>query len=413
MTESDTALPDTDSFFAFAVVTPPIADFWSVACRLQTEASCLDLEVSLVRADESIPVSRFDGLTDQRRTMGLDAMSSYDRNAWERSIKILSAPPRRKILPEQIRARAVQAGNRAKAWGSELPGAEQFGEIVERALEGTLALTFQPALRSVSSDRLLGRYARKHPDVQEFDDIRRLLDLRDCDRMVPPRGTYTAASAALGGATALAVTGAEVASTVTAGTTAAVAVGAVAADAVLSMAMMGRTIGVVASRYGYDVRSPDEELFAMGVLSLGTASSLAGKAQALASLSRLTQQMMRHATWRQLNEHVLVRVIAKAYSLLGLRLTQKKLAQTIPVVGIGLNAALSAQLTDQTFRRAGAVYRLRFLSEKYGIDPAGWLRESHDSSAASPEDIVDVDELLQHEIIEALEDDADDEDDGR
>jgi hypothetical protein len=117
--------------------------------------------------------------------------------------------------------------------------------------------------------------------------------------------------------------------------------------------------------------------------------------------------MMRHATWSQLNEHVLVRVIAKAYQLLGLRLTQKKLAQTIPFVGVGLNAALSAQLTEQTFRRAGAVYRLRFLSEKYGIDPASWLRESHDSSAiAGPEDIVDVDELLQHEIIEALEDDA-------
>jgi len=227
--------------------------------------------------------------------------------------------------------------------------------------------------------------------------------------MVPPKGTYTAVSAALGGATALAVTGAEVASTVTAGTTAAVAVGAVAADVVFSMAMMDRTIGVVASRYGYDVRSPDEELFAMGVLSLGAASSLAGKAQALASLSRLTQQMMRRATWSQLNEHVLVRVITRAYQLLGLHLTQKKLAQTIPVVGVGLNAALSAQLTERTFRRAGAVYRLRFLSEKYGIDPASWLRESHDSSAAAgPEDIVDVDELLQHEIIEALEDDDDD-----
>jgi len=63
------------------------------------------------------------------------------------------------------------------------------------------------------------------------------------------RGPTLPVSAALGGATALAVTGAEVASTVTAGTTAAVAVGAVAADVVFSMAMMDRTIGVVASRY--------------------------------------------------------------------------------------------------------------------------------------------------------------------
>jgi hypothetical protein len=339
--------------------------------------------------------------------VGLDAMSSYDRSAWERSIKILYAPPRRKVLPAEVRARLGRAGAKTKEWGSELPGADQVGEIVERAFDGTLALTFQPALRSVDPDRLLRRYARKHPAVQDIDDIRLLLDLRDCDRMVPPKGTYTAASAVQGGATALAVTGAEVSSTVTGGTTIAVAAGAVATDAVLSLAIMGRTIGVVASRYGYDVRLPDEELFAMGVLSLGAASSVAGKAQALAALSRLTQQMMRRATWSQLNERVLVRVNAKVYQLLGINLTQKKLAQTIPIVGIGLNAVLSAELTERTFRRAGAVYRLRFLSERYGIDPENWLRDLDDSAAIN-EDIVDVDDLLQEEIMEAPEHDEPD-----
>lgn len=36
---------------------------------------------------------------------------------------------------------------------------------------------------------------------------------------------------------------------------------------------------------------------------------------------------------------------------------------------------MSAQLTDQTFRRAQAVYRLRTLSETYGINLTnGWPR---------------------------------------
>ena len=133
--------------------------------------------------------------------------------------------------------------------------------------------------------------------------------------------------------TALAVTGAEVATTVTAGTTAAVAIGAIATDSVASMAMMGRTIGVVATRYGCDVQLPYEELFAVGVLSLGVAGSSGAKTEALAALSRLTQQMMRQATWRQLNEHLMVRAIGRAYQMLGLRLTQRKLAQTVPFVG--------------------------------------------------------------------------------
>ena len=39
--------------------------------------------------------------------------------------------------------------------------------------------------------------------------------------------------------------------------------------------------------------------------------------------------------------------------------------------------------THQTFRRAVAVYRLRFLSEKYGIDPDEWRRDASVGSDAS------------------------------
>ena len=45
--------------------------------------------------------------------------------------------------------------------------------------------------------------------------------------------------------------------------------------------MMGRSIGSVAVRYGYDVRLPDSRSFAMGVLSLGMAGTLEAKHTAL------------------------------------------------------------------------------------------------------------------------------------
>ena len=80
------------------------------------------------------------------------------------------------------------------------------------------------------------RYVKKHSQVRTFDDVRPL-SLEQRDAMLPPKFGYAAASAGQGAATALAVTGAEVATTVTAGTTAAVALGAVAADSVASMAI--------------------------------------------------------------------------------------------------------------------------------------------------------------------------------
>lgn len=331
--------------------------------------------------------------------MGLESMSSYDRHAWEHSIKLLHTPGRR-LVPAKVRERFSRSVDQAKDWAGDLPGADQAGDIVERMFEGTLALTFQPALRSVGVDHTVRRFARRHPEVRVLEDVRSLT-LRDCDRMVPHKTLYTVASATQGGATALAVTGAEVSTTVTGGATAAVVVGAVATDAIASMAIMGRTIGVIACRYGYDVRMPGEELFAMGVLSLGAAGSMAAKAQALASLSRLTQEMMRHAAWKQLNEHLLVRVIGRVYQLLGLKLTQAKLGQAVPFFGIGINATLSAHLTNQTFQRAEAVYRLRFLSEQYGIDPGEWTQagpvDDRDAIGAD-EHIVDVERLLQDEL---------------
>ena len=116
-------------------------------------------------------------------------------------------------------------------------------------------------------------------------------------------------------------------------------------------------------------------------------------------LSRLTQQMMRRATWKQLHDHVLVRVIARVYQVLGVKLTQRKLAQTVPFVGIGINAALSANMTRHTYQRAEDVYRLRFLSEKYGLDPHEWLRdfEPADEDVETAMDLPDVAEMLDEE----------------
>lgn len=325
-------------------------------------------------------------------------MSAYERRAWEQSLKRLHEPTRKAIVPTKVRELARTTTDKAAQFAdARLPAATVKG-IVDKAMSGTLELTFNPALRSASAEGALRGYQKKHEHVISLDGLKQL-DLRDLDGFRRRKGTYVATSAAQGTATSLVVTGAVVSTTVSAGVTAGAAVAALAADTVASLAMMGRSVGSVAVRYGYDVRLPDEELFAMGVLSLGMASTLEAKHTALAALSRLTQQMMRSATWKQLNEHVLVRVIARVYQVLGVRLTQRKLAQTVPFVGVGINAALSANMTRHTYQRAEDVYRLRFLSEKYGLDPQEWLRdfEPTDDDPEPGMDLPDVAEMLDEE----------------
>ena len=94
---------------------------------------------------------------------------------------------------------------------------------------------------------------------------------------------------------------------------------------------------------------------------------------------------------------MLVNVIDRVYEALGGTLTKRKVAQPVPVAGAVINAGVNAGLTNQTFRRAEAVYRLRFLSEKYSIDPAEGCRDAPIASDEG-ENVVQVDEELEAEM---------------
>jgi hypothetical protein len=328
--------------------------------------------------------------------MGFDDMSAYDRTAWDACMKAVYDSRVRRLVPPRVRELTGKVGQVVSAGYEKVPGHEQADWVLEKAFDGGMALTFRPALRSVRPDSVVRRMSSRHPSVENLSDLRGL-SLEECDALRRSGLGWTIGSAAEGAASSIAVTGAEVSATVSGGVTAGVVFAAIATDVATTMAVMGRSIGVVASTYGYDVRQPEEEFFALGVLSLASASTLSGKTAAMASLSRLTQQMMRRATWAQLRRHWLANAIEHSYKALGITLTKKKLGQAVPVAGAVLNFAANAGLVNQSFRRAEAVYRLRFLSEKYGIDPAEWRREVPVGSD-EVEDVVQVDEELEAEV---------------
>lgn len=98
----------------------------------------------------------------------------------------------------------------------------------------------------------------------------------------------------------------------------------------------------------------------------------AEKAAALASLSRLTQQMMRQASWRHIPPQQADNVIQQVWVALGFRLAKNKVAQAVPVLGAVVNGGLNARIAHRTFERAQQAYRLRFLTEKYDLDAGSW-----------------------------------------
>ena len=149
------------------------------------------------------------------------------------------------------------------------------------------------------------------------------------------------------------------------------------------------------SRTGSIQSLPEEELFALQVLGLGMTVGTGEKVIALASLSRLTQDMMRRATWTQLDQHVLVKVIDRAFASLGLRLTQKKLAQVVPVAGVFISSGLNLVLVRRVHAAAADAYRLRFLTEKYRLQSPAWTDVIPLEGEISDEkDVLQIPELI-------------------
>jgi len=157
--------------------------------------------------------------------------------------------------------------------------------------------------------------------------------------------------------------------------------GAMAADAAVLLAASMRAIAHIGAFFGHDLRLPEEQVFALSVVNWSGASAGGSKVLAFQQLSRITQQLVRNAAWRTLEEHVIVEAIRKSMMKLGFNLTKHKLGQAIPVAGVVLGAGLNAQIIHTLARDARTAYRLRHLLESYELDPSEF-----GASVAMPDD---------------------------
>jgi hypothetical protein len=330
-------------------------------------------------------------------------MTPYDELAWAEVVKWRQdrlAARTRRVLPAAVRDRAARTGQSAKARFEAVPGAHQFEALFAKSLGGLVDLGSRTAMATVRHDAVVAAYRKRGHPVQGLDDIRKL-DLEAVDAAKPRLGlAYTAGATVEGAAAGLAVAGGELLATAGgvfgAGAGAApgatTVVGAMAGDAVAVLVASNRAVAHIAAYYGYDVDRPDERLFALAVLGLGTATQ-AGKAAAYAELNKLVQMLARRATWQQLRQNTVARVVEKVFVRLGLTITQRKLGQAIPVVGAVFGAGMNAKLLLAVTDDAEHVYRERFLRERYDLPAYVPIAPGGDDA-----EVIDVVEVLTEEL---------------
>lgn len=227
---------------------------------------------------------------------------------------------------------------------------------------------------SLRRDRILQAARDAGGSVEELADLR-TLNLRVIDEILPSLNLrYAATSAATGAGSGFVAGGGTAAVMGTAGVAAApgglAVAGALAGDIIATIALAARVVTHYAGYYGYDTRKEGEKAVLLAVVGVGVAGEGAAKQAAMLHVRQVAMMVARRATWRELGEEAIVKLIQGLFAKLSATLTKRKLAQALPVAGIAAGAGLNYALMRKVGTAASFMYRERFLIDKYGLDSA-------------------------------------------
>lgn len=263
-----------------------------------------------------------------------------------------------------------------------VPGMQQVDDGVHEVLHQLASAGAGAGAATLRRDAVFARYRALGHDVTDFKDIRRL-DVAQVQAAMPRLDlAYPAFAAVQGGATSLLMTtGASAA----AGGSSLVGIGGIpgvavivaslTGDALLTVAACTRAVAHVGAYYGYDVTKRTEQVLALAILAVGLSNDADAPGAYEEVSSLLTQaaegvkKKRRQRQLRRLGHAVHQRLLSQ--------IGQRELAQLVPVVGIGIGAALSARLLGRVVDAAEHLYRERFLYEKYEVpftdEPPRWV----------------------------------------
>lgn len=260
--------------------------------------------------------------------------------------------------------------------GNAVLAAPYVGDALQKAVKGLISVCNDAAQWSVRPEAILEEFRSDgHEHILTLDNISEL-KLEDVDKTVGWLGAKYKSLALAEGAGA-----------------GAAGIAGIAIDIPTLIALNLRAIGEYATYYGFDIERQEERLFAFNILALSSSPADASKNVAMAQLVKISQQVAKKQTWKQLEQHAFVKIIQQIASSLGVRITKAKLAQIIPVAGAVVGGGFNAYFTSNVCDAAYYLYRERFLARTHG-DLV--INESVEPAATFGTDFPDV---LEGELV--------------
>lgn len=148
-----------------------------------------------------------------------------------------------------------------------------------------------------------------------------------------------------------------------------------AADIPFIITLAFRTIHKIGLCYGFEHVSEEDNQRIFSIMALAGANSMKEKQVALLTLKQIQVLILKN-TWKHLTKKaaenqfsreggiMALKVLAKT---LGVNLTKRKALQAIPMIGLGVGAAVNASYLDDVSWAARRVFQEARLSEKYEI----------------------------------------------
>jgi len=245
----------------------------------------------------------------------------------------------------QARRKASEAWNGVTDLIHKVPGVDW---TLENVVSGLIDLTNEITQDSVWTDADFKDYRKRGHEIQGHGDIH-ALDLEQVDAaMTGLDRKYIGLATTEGAATGLA------------------GAAGIVPDLVALVSINLRAAGEYATYCGFDVKVPDERVYALQLLDQVAAPSNNTKDVAIAPAVRTASKVARQQSTQVLEQIGAGSAIEAIARRLGINLTEKKLAQMVPVTGAILGGGLNYLYTVKVCQTAHFLYRERFLAVKYG-----------------------------------------------
>jgi len=229
----------------------------------------------------------------------------------------------------------------------KVPGVEW---TMDNVVAGLLDLTNEITQDTVWTDAVFKDFQKAGHSVSTLEDVYSL-DLEAVDSTAFGLDKkYTALAAAEGTATGLA------------------GAAGIVPDLVALVSINLRAVGEHATYCGFDIKIPEERLFALELLDTVAQPSNKTKDVTLAPAMRTATRVARTQSTQALEQMGVMNAIERVARALGVKLTEAKLAQVIPVAGAVVGGGFNAIYTSKVCKTAYILYRERFLIRKYGRD---------------------------------------------